>query len=45
MSLLFHATGVMFSFVNSWIGLGFYGLVAFMWLIPDTRIENAITKK
>lgn len=30
------------AFVNAWISVAIYALVAVMWLVPDRRIENAI---
>ena len=30
------------SFVHPWIGNALYVLVAFMWLVPDRRIERAL---
>lgn len=32
--------GIGFSFLNSWLGIAFYVIVAIMWLIPDKRIEE-----
>jgi uncharacterized membrane protein len=32
------------AFVNSWIAIGLYVFVALLWLIPDRRIERALTK-
>jgi uncharacterized membrane protein len=32
------------AFVNSWIASGIYMFVALLWLIPDRRIERALTK-
>jgi uncharacterized membrane protein len=33
------------AFVSSWIADGIYVLVALMWLVPDRRIEKAISNK
>jgi uncharacterized membrane protein len=41
-SPLLYTAGIGFSFVNRWIGLGFYVFVALMWLIPDRRFERII---
>ena len=30
------------AFVNAWISVAIYALVAVMWLVPDRRIENVI---
>jgi len=32
------------SFVNSWIASSVYVIVALLWLVPDRRIERAVTK-
>jgi len=32
------------AFVNSWIAGGLYAFVAFLWLIPDPRIERQLEK-
>jgi uncharacterized membrane protein len=42
-SVVFYAAAIPLSFVRPWISLGLYILVAFMWLIPDRRIENKFT--
>ena len=34
--------GIVLAFVNPWISIALYLLVAVMWLIPDRRIENAL---
>ncbi|MEO6538953.1 MAG: TMEM175 family protein [Ferruginibacter sp.] len=41
-SIAIYALGILLSFVNSWIGLLLYIIVAFIWFIPDRRIENKI---
>src|SRR5437868_3927595 len=41
-SPLLYLAGIAFSFVNRWIGLGFYVFVALMWLIPDRRFERVM---
>jgi hypothetical protein len=38
--LLIHATDG----ATTWVALAFYVAVALMWLIPDTRLEHAITR-
>ena len=38
-SLALYITAVSVAFVNSWISLGIYFLVALIWLIPDRRFE------
>jgi len=41
-SLAIYASGILLSFVNSWIGFGLYCCVAFTWFVPDKRIEKRI---
>lgn len=41
-SLIAYALGIMLSFVNTAFSLALYAFVAFMWLIPDTRVEKAL---
>jgi len=41
-SVLIYALAIPLSFLNSWVALGFYFLVALMWLVPDRRIENTL---
>jgi uncharacterized membrane protein len=43
-SLALYAIAVFLSFVNSWIAVALYVLVAMMWFIPDRRIENALAE-
>ncbi|SFH73448.1 Uncharacterized membrane protein [Collimonas sp. OK307] len=42
LSVIAYAVAIPFSFVNRWLALGLYVLVAIMWLIPDRRIEKVI---
>jgi uncharacterized membrane protein len=44
-SLVFYAAGVALAFVNPWLAIAVYLLVALMWLIPDRRIERTIAAK
>jgi len=39
---ILYATGIGASFWVPWLGQAIYVLVAFMWLVPDRRIERAI---
>jgi len=41
-SIVFYALGITFSFLNTWIAISFYVIVAVMWLIPDKRIEKSV---
>ena len=42
MSSVLYVVAIALAFVNPWISLAIYALVAVMWLIPDRRIEHAI---
>ncbi len=43
LSILFYASAVPLAFVEHWISIGLYVVVAAMWLIPDRRVERATT--
>ncbi|HPF10237.1 MAG TPA: TMEM175 family protein [Flavobacteriaceae bacterium] len=43
MSLVFYVLGLSLSFWNTWLAIGFYVLVAIMWIVPDRRIEKHIS--
>lgn len=45
LSLLLYAIAVPAAFFQAWIAGALYALVAFIWLIPDRRIERALTEK
>jgi uncharacterized membrane protein len=42
-SPVIYAFGIGLSFVDRWIGVALYVVVALIWLIPDRRVERAIT--
>ena len=42
LSVVIYAIGIGLSFINPWLGLAMYALVAVMWFIPDKRIEKRI---
>ncbi|MBV9926982.1 MAG: DUF1211 domain-containing protein [Acidobacteria bacterium] len=42
-SVVFYAAAIPLSFVSPWLASGLYVLVAVMWLIPDRRIERALS--
>jgi uncharacterized membrane protein len=42
-SLALYTAAVLFAFVNRWVSLAIYFIVAIMWLIPDRRIERILT--
>ncbi len=44
-SLLLYAIAIPLAFVNRWISLGIYILVAVIWFIPDQRIEKVFAKE
>ena len=41
-SPLLYAAAVALAFVDAWLSIAIYALVAVMWLIPDRRIEKAL---
>ncbi len=43
-SLAFYAAAIPLAFIDPWIAYSFYGLVAFIWLVPDQRIEKTLVK-
>ncbi len=43
-SMVFYATAIVIAFWNPWISCGLYALVAAIWFVPDSRIENVIGK-
>jgi uncharacterized membrane protein len=44
MSFVICVAGIVLAFVNHWAGFAAYVLLALLWLIPDRRIERAITE-
>ncbi|HEV7668742.1 MAG TPA: TMEM175 family protein [Thermoanaerobaculia bacterium] len=44
LSLALYFFAIPLSFVNSWIGVSLYALVAIIWFIPDRRIEKQIAE-
>jgi uncharacterized membrane protein len=43
MSLVLYASAIPLAFVNRWVALAIYFIVAAIWLIPDRRIEKTVT--
>lgn len=43
LSIALYASAVALSFANRWLAFTLYWVVALIWLIPDRRIERAIT--
>jgi uncharacterized membrane protein len=41
-SVVIYALAVPLSFVNAWVALALYALVAAIWLIPDRRMERVL---
>lgn len=39
-SVAFYVLGLIFCFLNQWIGFGLFTVVAMIWLIPDRRFEH-----
>lgn len=44
-SLLLYVTGIIFTFLQPWIGFALYTVVAIMWFVPDKRIEQSVEGK
>ncbi len=44
-SLAMYGVGVPLAFVNRWVAVAIYVIVALMWLAPDPRIERALKEK
>ncbi len=44
-SVVIYAAAIPLAFVNSWIACGLYIVLAIMWLIPDRRIERALSAR
>jgi uncharacterized membrane protein len=42
LSSVFYLPAIPLAFVNEWLALGIYALVAVMWFIPDRRIETRV---
>jgi uncharacterized membrane protein len=41
-SPILYIAGIVVEFVNPWISIGLYVLVAVIWLVPDRRIERMV---
>lgn len=44
-SIILYLLGICFTFVNAWVGIAIYVLVAAIWFIPDRRFENKLEEK
>ncbi len=45
LSPVLYILGIAFSWLSTWISGGIFIFVALMWLIPDTRIEDAVKEQ
>jgi uncharacterized membrane protein len=45
LSLVLYLLGIALAFVHPWLGFAVYLGVAFMWFIPDRRIEDRLVHK
>jgi uncharacterized membrane protein len=43
-SVVIYLVAIPLAFVNSWLAGGLYVLVAALWLVPDRRIEQTLTR-
>jgi hypothetical protein len=43
LSPVLYALGIGLAFVNRWLSVAVYVIVALLWLIPDRRVERALT--
>ena len=44
LSLVIYAAAIPLSFVNRWLAVGLYVIVAAMWFVPDRRIESVLDR-
>jgi len=44
-SPLLYVAGIVLAFVNPWISIALYVLVAIIWLVPDRRIESIVGRE
>jgi uncharacterized membrane protein len=45
MSPILYGAAIVLAFVNPWISIALYVLVAIIWLVPDRRIERIIGRE
>jgi uncharacterized membrane protein len=45
LSLIVYAVAIPMAFLSRWLSLGLYFFVALVWLVPDKRIEKALSRK
>ena len=41
-SVVIYALAIPLAYYNQWIAQGLYLVVAFMWIVPDSRIEKLV---
>lgn len=44
LSIVIYASAIGLTFVNPWLGMAMYTVVAIIWLIPDRRIERVLVE-
>jgi uncharacterized membrane protein len=44
-STVIYAVGIAIAFINTWVSLALYMIVAIMWLVPDSRIEKKLEEE
>jgi uncharacterized membrane protein len=44
-SIAIYAAAILLAFASTWISCALYVVVAIMWLVPDLRIERALTSR
>jgi uncharacterized membrane protein len=44
LSALLYIAGIALAFINSWMSVALYVLVAAIWFVPDRRIERVISE-
>jgi len=45
LSVILYVSAIISTIWSQWVAIGLYAFVAFMWLIPDRRIERALSDK
>ena len=45
LSMALYSIGILFTFINQYIGFGLFVVVAIIWFIPDKRIEKTLMKE
>ena len=45
LSMALYIIGILFTFINQYIGFGLFVVVAIIWFIPDRRIEKTLLKE